>query len=669
MKNSGIKTIIQIWKIVFIFPVLLIACVDKNEASSLETALQMAKENRTELEKVLNRYNQNPSDSLKYKAACFLIENMPYYYYFEGDALDSCFVFYKTLSEQKDVPPDIVLKQHIEKYGRLSMDQLEIKYDIQEIDSAYLCHNIEWSFKVWREQPWGKNVSFEDFCEYILPYRIGNERPTYWKEDFYKRYSPLLAHVIKTENMEDPVTAAIFFMGYLNKDNYRFTTLVPQGFVNVGPYISEYLNGTCEDLANYIAYASRSVGIPCQIDFVPATGRGQHGNFHYWTSYLDKKGELYHQEYINNVGYTRYDGFRAFYKTKVYRQTFSVNRKMEKELLSIEKTVHPFFTNPRFKDVTLFYSDCFKEEVIIPSSKLHNRKSGNRIYYLCVSKRMEWVPVAWGKVEKGNLRFKGIQKGDICIVATYDGKQLIPETQPFLIHCPLGDLQFFDSDKPDSTGVYIYSKASLNDDRQFIERMVGGVFEASNNQDFIHPDTLFIIKDKPYRLQTSILTGNQKKYRYVRYYGPKFGFCNVSEVAFYENPEDSVCLRGQVMGTPGSFQDSPAHTYVNVFDGLTTTSFDYKEDYGGWSGLDLGEPKTISRIVYTPRNRDNYIRPGDTYELFFWDKEWKSLGVKKSESDSLKYEAPQNRLLYLKGHSRGVQERIFSIEENKQFWW
>ena len=38
-----------------------------------------------------------------------------------------------------------------------------------------LVSNIEWAFKVWREQPWGKNVSFEQFCEYILPYRIGNE--------------------------------------------------------------------------------------------------------------------------------------------------------------------------------------------------------------------------------------------------------------------------------------------------------------------------------------------------------------------------------------------------------------------------------------------------------------------------------------------------------------
>ena len=35
----------------------------------------------------------------------------------------------------------------------------------------------------------------------------------------------------------------------------------------------------------------------------------------------------------------------------------------------------------------------------------------------------------------------------------------------------------------------------------------------------------------------------------------------------------------------------------------------------------------IDRITYSPRNRDNYIRPGDVFELFYCDREWKSAGV------------------------------------------
>lgn len=42
---------------------------------SLEEILHSAGANRHELEKVLHRYLENPTDSLKYKAACFLIKD------------------------------------------------------------------------------------------------------------------------------------------------------------------------------------------------------------------------------------------------------------------------------------------------------------------------------------------------------------------------------------------------------------------------------------------------------------------------------------------------------------------------------------------------------------------------------------------------------------------
>ena len=54
--------------------IAVMACGGK---TNLETALIQAGDNRAELEKVLNHY---AVDSLKYKAACFLIENMPSLY-------------------------------------------------------------------------------------------------------------------------------------------------------------------------------------------------------------------------------------------------------------------------------------------------------------------------------------------------------------------------------------------------------------------------------------------------------------------------------------------------------------------------------------------------------------------------------------------------------------
>ena len=57
----------------------LYPCKNKDTQTALDIAMEKAGDNRQELEKVLRHYQQSPADSLKYKAACFLIENMPYY--------------------------------------------------------------------------------------------------------------------------------------------------------------------------------------------------------------------------------------------------------------------------------------------------------------------------------------------------------------------------------------------------------------------------------------------------------------------------------------------------------------------------------------------------------------------------------------------------------------
>lgn len=57
-----------------------------SKTSRLEQALNLAEENRGELDKVLAHYSSDKKDSLKYKAACFLIENMPYRFSYKDEA-------------------------------------------------------------------------------------------------------------------------------------------------------------------------------------------------------------------------------------------------------------------------------------------------------------------------------------------------------------------------------------------------------------------------------------------------------------------------------------------------------------------------------------------------------------------------------------------------------
>ena len=58
----------------FFFFLLILSAGCRHTDPDLENALRQAGENRSQLEQVLDHYR---NDSLKYKAACFLIANMP----------------------------------------------------------------------------------------------------------------------------------------------------------------------------------------------------------------------------------------------------------------------------------------------------------------------------------------------------------------------------------------------------------------------------------------------------------------------------------------------------------------------------------------------------------------------------------------------------------------
>lgn len=634
--------------------------------SFLDIALQSAGSHRKELEKVLCHYQMNPTDSLKYKAACFLIENLPFYTYFNGEQFDNYKSYYIWLKKSKGKTPQQVADSVKVVYG--VMKEPNKKRDIMEIDSAYLCHNIDWAFKVWQEQPWGKNISFETFCEYLLPYRIGDEPLTYWREMYYEKYNSLLDSLRMSDSLdiEDPVVAANYLISKLPDKSYYYTSVTPYPFGHIGPEYVQYLSGTCREVTDFGVYLFRALGIPCAIDFVPVRSYVNAG--HFWLTTWNKDGEEYMTDFPQKLRPVRKNWwYRWDDSSKVYRYTFSVNRELYEQMAKYGEEVYPFWRLPKFIDATYGYTYSFKKELIVPLEKLYKGKRKGKIAYLCASDRDSWVPIDWTEYNAGHLVFRYVRKGSSMRVATYEDGELNFLTDPFYIDKQNNETHYY-SVEEDTQDVVLYAKYNINVENRFRIKMVGGVFEGSNQPDFAEKDTLFIIQAKPDRLNTSVKSWSDKEYRYLRYVGPSNGFCNVSEVAFYEK-NDTVPLTGKIIGTPGCYQHDGTHEYTNVFDGKTWTSFDYSEPSGGWAGLDLGGKRRVDRIVYTPRNRDNYIRPGDVYELFYCDEDWKSVGTIRTTTDSLVFrDIPRNVLMLLRNHSRGVAERIFVYENGVQIW-
>lgn len=636
--------------ILFIFS----ACVDK--ANYLDIALQQAKNNREVLVKVLKHFE---NDSLKYRATCFLIENMPYHDYYEGKQLEKYLKYFEVYSDGKHKPQQIVDSLKIAD-GVFSLHPLSHKYDIENVDSALLVHNIEWAFKVWQEQPWGKNVSFDDFCEFVLPYRVGDEPLAEWREQLYNKYNPLLDSIRHLPQAEDPLFVAQFLIDEWQKKPYNWTMLFPEG-PHLGPVTTELKAGSCREFTDGVIYILRSVGIPCGTD--KTIMRGDNNASHFWAFVLDKNRKTYVTEPIIWTEATK----SRIMMAKAHRVTFGANKKWREEFGDISQ-IYPTFRNACLQDVTSVYNDSANYQVTVSADDMYNRIDRNELLYLCLSNRNQWVPVDFALMQGNEVCFRNVGSGVVCTVATWDGNTLQIQSDPFLIEKNTGKMKFYHAGN-EKQNVNLYCKFYINGAYDLVDRMIGGVIEGSNRADFVNADTIYFMEKAPQRLLTTIYPEGIKPYRYIRYKGREGSYSNIAELALYDDREDSVALAGKMLGTPGCWDGDGSHEYTNVFDGDPYTSFDYKFADGGWAGLDLKTPHVICKIVYAPRNRDNFVREGDNYELFYWGEgQWKSLGKQTADSDVLQYSVPKGSLLYLKNHTCGNAERIFEYVDGEQIF-
>jgi hypothetical protein len=169
---------------------------------------------------------------------------------------------------------------------------------------------------------------------------------------------------------------------------------------------------------------------------------------------------------------------------------------------------------------------------------------------------------------------------------------------------------------------------------------------------------------------TEVFPKNTRKFRYLIFQFKGKETASLAELEFWglENGQE-VKLTGLKIGNPGDH----GHSIDNVMDGNRLKYFKNEKSGQTYIGLDLGRghEKCVTKIRFCPRNDTNNILPDNLYELFYWDNEWKSLGIKKGEDmKPLIYEkAPVGTLFWLQNRSEGQEERIFTYENGQQVWW
>lgn len=623
------------------------SCHSSRADEQLETALEMAGDNRAELESVLLYYR---NDSLKQQAAKFLIRNMTGYYSYQGTVMDSLYIALKQFVQSASYE-DVRLR-YLQSF---SYKQMEKVGDLQHITAAYLIENIDYSFKVWRERPWGKFISFDDFCELILPYRIKNESLTHWKKDLYEKFTPVLDSLYQGT---DVVEACTRLNRYLVNRGWNYSSKFNSPHL-AADFLVEHRVGDCEDMSDYAIYIMRAVGLPVAKDcyfYSPAKMYA-----HYWNVLLDTTGVML--SFFNREGDPQRGRQISYPKGKVYRHCFAP----QQESLSLMRKgyyVPRPLTDFTLKDVsadyfptTDIYVDC---DYMESSSKCP--------VWLAVFTHRGWLPIDVGEYKDGKACFRNVEAGFYYVVLHYDktGKQQLV--------APAFKIDF-------ETGVVLQLRPEGNSERlvlrrkypmssyqnTFVQRMQRGRFEASDKLDFSNVDTLYRIKDVPTPKYHDIQVESHKKYRYVRYVSDNNSPADISELYWY-GKQDIVPLTGKLINT-APVNMSSRFRPENIQDGDRLTYFTSASS-PGWIGMDFGKPIALERIVYMPRNDDNYIRSGDRYELFYLASTgWESLGCKVADSEELMYDnAPRHAWFLLRNLTRGHEELPFAYFNGKQYF-
>ncbi len=657
---------------------ILVGCMVACQGDEkVKRALDFAGDNRQELQQVIDHYQKvDNQDPLKLKAALFLIGHMPKHYSMRSESIDE----FQTRVHQATTPiPMATINTWWEELSVGHVQRQE--YDLHALKASYLIRNIDQAFEVWNAAPWKKEVDFDTFCRYILPYRFQNEMLVDgWRDSLYREYHPLIAGV-----QELPKAFALIqnkVWSEVNSSSSLFTNII-----NVLD-LKHQARATCIQRCVLLGSVLRSLGIPVAID----NNWGRWSNYsisgHSWVSVVTLEGVLtvFEKDTIARLNnpvdsstfpltvatepdYALHTDFKKRC-AKVGRYTYEHNSISEG--LDLGWSIALPLSDPFTRDVSQDYGLMAIAEIEVDCSARHA--------YLCTyATGRDWFPVAINEVKGGKCRFENIADSAAYQVMVYNKGQIIPIGHPFLM---LNNKQVtLAPDLTTTRTVTLTRKYPLAPN--FINAcapMRGGRFEASNRADFKQADVLHTIEKIPVFQnninladKTDSTSGSTNKteatgrinpttpktYRYVRYISSPEGKVPMAEV---------TCWSGETLLTGTPFCEK-CKAPERCFDGDTYTLISWQTN-GYIFGIDFGSPKELTRVLYYPKNDGNFVVPGHEYELFYYDRKWVSMGRKKPTNFEATYDrVPANTLLLLKDHTTGREERVFTYEDGRQVWW
>lgn len=697
----------KVMRFVVLLSISNLSCIKQQFPPDIEAALKLAKANRSELVSFL-KYYQNDSDTLKFEAAKFLVQNMTGSTLLDSSSVEANNIYFELLELENGKNGTKLSSSDIYKLldSLISVKKLvpqtqEAAYtpDVEVIKFDFLKDNLEKSFEIWRSMSWSKNVSFDDFCNLILPYSCDKRYYNGFRTFFLDKFQ----HVVDTcQDISDPKVIADIISQQIDEEFTEDLTIFASKYPFLQPITFKNLLkgriGGCNDINTVKVLAFRSLGIPVAFDWIPNWGNSN--SSHFWFRTIEKRNSKdfilnenspLHTEHI--VTGSSYNHFQDDYQLpdsidisyirtipKIYRNGFEHNPKNVFNMYSDQSDIPLMFRDPKLIDVTTEYIETGDLEIPI---KYIPKKEHKVVYLLCFN-NSDWTPVAWGVITGDKAEFKNLGKNIVYLPATFENDIFTPISLPFLFK-KSGEIHYFQNSENTNLELVARMKYPYRSVvRLWANFMVGGRFQLANSIEQMDTTTIHQIDYVPFYKENIDLGSNNRKSRYLIYnfenvkypIGASDVRADIGDIEIYGNNKqgDEILLSGRaIIGNAGLYGKE---NFV-AFDSNSLTYFEQNEDssqpkyigidlYGnpGWNGI-------VTKIIFYPRNDGNNIVLDDIYTLYYWHRDrWKRVGSKKgTKSGVLNFkDIPFNSLLLMKNEN-GKENRIFSYSDGTQFFW
>lgn len=386
----------------------------------VETALNKAGANRTELEKAL-RYFIEKDDQQMLQALYFLISNMDIHYtetYVLKDTLGNSLPFREF--DYPDIASAVAAIDSMHAfYGGLVFKDTIIE-DLKSLKGKYLIDNVNQAFEVWRNSHF-KDIPFEDFCEYILPYRVTVEPLEAWRETYRQKYrwmtdslqNKLLERVLEYAGMDYHLW---FTSSYGRKPLIEDEPLSRLSALQ----LLFRKRGACEDIAALQVFSLRSQGIPAAYDVVPwwATSMGSH----FVNTVFDKQMQPIRLDVTNNAVVNRNMNREP---AKVLRTTYSKQPDVLATKVDWRDIPPCHLRTLNYKDVTPQWWES--SDVTVGLSPDIPKTD---IAYAYVFNWGRWRPAWWGEVRGDSVTFSNMPKGIVILPVYYKHGRVVQAGYP-----------------------------------------------------------------------------------------------------------------------------------------------------------------------------------------------------------------------------------------------